>query len=197
MQNVLNDGDTATTSSATNQSAILLDQPSTSDDQSLNLNYDPSKSFNLFQKCRLYTCRYICFLDSETNSEIDSDTDSDEESEPIQISLQRWCINNLGVTHTAINQLLVILRNNGFVQLPKDARTLLKTPKKLEIATMSEGFYSHVGMAKSILYQMPYIIKKVFSGELIVDINIDGLPITKRLSGWILANIRDDSQSRM
>lgn len=38
------------------------------------------------------------------------------------------------------------------LQLPRTARTLLKSPAKINIRRMSPGFYAHYGILKAITY---------------------------------------------
>ncbi|KAL5236921.1 hypothetical protein ACI65C_004331 [Semiaphis heraclei] len=57
------------------------------------------------------------------------------------------------VSHNFVNELLEILRCEG-LKLPKDVRTLLRTPKNHEILVMDPGTYIHLGiefMLKPIL----------------------------------------------
>lgn len=81
-----------------------------------------------------------------------------------------------GVSLAAVNDLLSILREDGRInQLPKDARTLVQTPKMIPVVHLSNGRYAHIGLAKSLLKQLP-----LYDYEpILLDINIDGLRITK------------------
>lgn len=93
--------------------------------------------------------------------------------------MRRWYNRNPGVTHVAMNELLAILGSNSFENLPKDARTLLKTPTTSAVIPLIQGSYVHVGIATSILKQMPLIIPFITSDVISIDISIDGLPISK------------------
>lgn len=88
----------------------------------------------------------------------------------------------MGVTHIAVTEILAIFRENGFLNLPKDARTLLKTPAKSSISKFANGSYAHIGMAKSLMHQLPLIDTNVSVESLLIDINIDGLPISRSSS---------------
>lgn len=83
------------------------------------------------------------------------------------------------VSHNFVNELLEILRCEG-LKLPKDVRTLLRTPKNHEILVMDPGTYIHLGiefMLKPILLEYFNYIQMFDIIEL--GLNIDGLPITK------------------
>lgn len=84
------------------------------------------------------------------------------------------------ISHNCCNSLLQILRSEG-LEVPKDVRTLMKTPKNHEIVPISGDSYVHLGIKNMLLpflsrhnaqvYITPHILK--------IGINIDGLPIAK------------------
>jgi len=83
------------------------------------------------------------------------------------------------VSHNFVNELLEILRCEG-LKLPKDVRTLLRTPKNHDIIVMDPGIYIHLGtefMLKPILLEYFNYIEMFDIIEL--GLNINGLPITK------------------
>lgn len=83
------------------------------------------------------------------------------------------------VSHNFVKELLEILRCEG-LKLPKDVRTLFKTPKNHDIIVMDPGTYIHLGtefMLKPILLEYFNYIKMFDIIEL--GLNIDGLPITR------------------
>ncbi|KMQ85462.1 atp synthase subunit mitochondrial [Lasius niger] len=67
--------------------------------------------------------------------------------------LQNWSF-EFKIWHSVINALMEILRNaphSQFKTLPKDARALLKTPKKTaEIVALSGGSYYHFGLSNTL-----------------------------------------------
>nr|CAI5827138.1 unnamed protein product [Callosobruchus analis] len=90
----------------------------------------------------------------------------------------RECFVQHNVSQSCINDLLGILRSHGHA-LPKDARTFMHTPKQNEIKTfpLCGGHYIHFGLAVGIQH---HILKyQVEQTELLLNINIDGLPISK------------------
>nr|CAI5853014.1 unnamed protein product [Callosobruchus analis] len=76
--------------------------------------------------------------------------------------LQLWAVSH-SIPQNAVTDLLGILRHHTSYVLPKDCRTLLKTPRAIEILQLGNGSYCHIGLK-----------------ELLV--NIDGLPISKSSS---------------
>lgn len=88
-------------------------------------------------------------------------------------------ISDYHISHNCVNELLQILRSEG-LDLPKDVRTLLKTPKTHEIINVYPGSYIHIGveyMVSPIL--VAYFDKLKCTNLIQLSINIDGLPITK------------------
>jgi len=94
--------------------------------------------------------------------------------------LQKWIINN-NVTHSTLNSLLNILRAEfGYNYLPKDARTLLKTPNNTHAKKLGSGLYYYFGINETLsnLCNKQNVVIK-FNEEIILAANIDGLPLSK------------------
>lgn len=99
--------------------------------------------------------------------------------------LRNWAVNRK-INHAALNELLVILRKYGFSWLPKDSRTILETPRKLNITDIpfiggcnkiSTGKYWYNGVENSL---KNILSNKIDSDTTIyISINVDGLPIYK------------------
>jgi hypothetical protein len=92
---------------------------------------------------------------------------------------------------------LQILSKHGHNDLPRDARTLLNTPRPgtHNIKTLSKGQYVHYGILKA-LTSIGSCFPHAFDYRDIInlDINIDGLPISKSSKSqlWpILGRISD------
>ncbi|XP_053674060.1 uncharacterized protein LOC128724359 [Anopheles nili] len=99
------------------------------------------------------------------------------------------CLRYLAIWHqlprSAVNMMLAILRMKLDLDLPKDARTLVRTPTQLrnEIVAIRGGDYSYGGL-KSVLtkYVTPLTLSKTFNPEAThfsLDVSIDGLPLHK------------------
>ena len=69
--------------------------------------------------------------------------------------------------------MLSILRQEG-IDVPKDSRTLLKTPRNVEIISRDEWSYHYVGIQKSINLLAANSFPVI---QLII--NVDGLPLFK------------------
>lgn len=101
--------------------------------------------------------------------------------------LRNWAIEK-NINKRALTALLKILRSCGFA-LPKDSRTLLETPRKVEIVNLAGGKYWHNGLE----HCLTQVFSKLSSNLCVrLNINIDGLPLFKSspITFWpILANV--------
>lgn len=144
-----------------------------------------------------------CTLPDDFNSDVSNvfstdNTSSDvhvivasEDKENIQENINKtsefsnwlcsWALKH-NITHTALSELLSKLHTCDYADLPKDARTLLNTPRNsiVEIWAENESFF-HYGLKKSIIEQLKRAcIKFIMENKVImIDLNIDGLPISK------------------
>lgn len=95
--------------------------------------------------------------------------------------LAQWALEH-NIAHRSLTPLLGILRTHGcFQSLPKDARTLLKTPRNTaDVAGVSElppGLYCHYGLRRGLervlacLDGCPQLVS--------LNFNIDGIPLSK------------------
>jgi len=126
----------------------------------------------------------IPYVDNHNKFQVTNNTPLSIENNATQnLSLSnklRSLIVKYKVSHNCCNSLLQILRSEG-LEVPKDVRTLMKTPKNHEIVAVSGGSYVHLGIKNMLLpflskhnaqvYITPHILK--------IGINIDGLPIAK------------------
>ncbi|XP_050519447.1 uncharacterized protein LOC126893377 [Diabrotica virgifera virgifera] len=102
--------------------------------------------------------------------------------------LRHWAVKN-GIAHTHLNELLDILLSFGISGLPKDARTLVATPKLITTTKMSNGGeFWYNGIEKCLKnIELPNHIK-----EIKLNTHVDGIPIGKssKQQFWpILMNI--------
>lgn len=85
--------------------------------------------------------------------------------------------NNL--TRACVNELLAIFRQEGH-ELPKDARTLLKTPRSVIISQKCGGEYAYYGLEQVIIKNL--VKHESFLEEhdsIALKVNIDGTPLHK------------------
>ncbi len=94
----------------------------------------------------------------------------------LDFKLRKWAVKN-NIRLFALSELLKILKNEGHPSLPIDARTLLKTPSKVNIMKMGSGEYWYGGLKD----KLTDLCKKtnIGSNTLKLTIHIDGTPIYK------------------
>lgn len=93
--------------------------------------------------------------------------------------LQRWTIRNR-ISYVALNELIAILKPK-YPELPRDARTLLGTMRKVNAKDVESGRYYHFGInycVEKLAETLQYSFKDLEIIEIII--NIDGLPLSKR-----------------
>ncbi|KAG8197853.1 hypothetical protein JTE90_024254 [Oedothorax gibbosus] len=101
-----------------------------------------------------------------------SPSGSDEVTKYLKENLSRWSSDH-SITHVAMNHLLGILIPI-YPNLPKDARTIMQTPRELKLKQLSTGHYYHMGLSNAL--------RKLHlneTKEILLDFNIDGLPLYK------------------
>lgn len=115
-----------------------------------------------------------------------SETDTATE---IAEKLRYWTVHHR-ITKSALNDLLVILILAGLTYLPKDGRTLMRTPKRVEISVLSKGKIWYYGLKNCLQNALAHISHAI---TITLNFNFDGLPIAKssNVQFWpILSNIR-------
>lgn len=90
-----------------------------------------------------------------------------------QENLKGWAVKHR-ITKIAINDLLSILIAAGFAYLPKDSRSLMKTPSNVEFHNLSKGQLWYRGITEN-LQRIFRNIKRGYSIKL--DFNFDGVPL--------------------
>lgn len=133
----------------------------------------------------------------------------DKETPSLKAELREWC-KCFNITNIALTNLLHILRSHSdFGNLPLDSRTLLKTPRSVNVRNdVAGGSYAYFGVASGIgkvfsntsfVPKYHELIAKTMNTENMITIsaNIDGLPIRKssHISLWpILAVVDQDPE---
>lgn len=146
------------------------------------------------------TSHYFCenvalFEDSEeesTLSELEYSSDFDDSAknsyqiENIETFLTKWTF-RYNIRRNALNTMIKFLKTNGFPTLPADSRTLLKTPKTRTVIQIAPGHYIHIGV-KNSLHKFLSKFQNNFPQVLLLDINIDGVKISKSSSSgfWVI-----------
>ena len=116
-------------------------------------------------------------ISSDSDNDGSLDSVADDSRTDLKSKLAQWCI-DYSVKNDASTALLHILRDNGHMELPKDSRTLKKTPRDIELKDLAGGQYYHFGLETSIQHVLSD--KKLTNGQLLrLQINVDGLPVHK------------------
>lgn len=116
---------------------------------------------------------------------------------PIKNELRKWVL-KYHISQAALKEMLDIFNRNTNVQLGKDPRTLMRTPKETIITDIDEGKgqYWHQGL-KTCLERCFSKINQPIS--ISININIDGVPLfrSSNKTFWpILFNIHEYPQIR-
>ena len=114
-------------------------------------------------------------LDEEEKLEIDIE----ENGENILSDIAEWVPKNV-ITHTALRELLVILKNHGHPSLPRDPRSLLRVPRITGSTQECGGDYVYLGLRSVISNFLSNPANNCDILELII--NTDGLPLFKSAS---------------
>ncbi|KAJ8953340.1 hypothetical protein NQ314_007371 [Rhamnusium bicolor] len=155
----------------------------------------------------------ICVLGENVNTPCNTQTETKTESIemmhscegsnnhsldlPFREKLTSWAVNE-NISQSSLNKLLEILKTekdtSSFKNLPKDSRTLLQTPKKVDIVKLGSGFYYYFGISNSINRLIASNNCKLSDDTCFeLAVNIDGLPISNSSSSclWpILAQVK-------
>lgn len=115
------------------------------------------------------------FSDQESSTS-SSDLDSESEQESLVHCLRRWyCSSRINLSQ--LKSLLSELKH-FHPDLPSDLRTIVSTAVSTEVRSLSNGEYVHIGIQQRMVRRAPSGIQPD-TNRLGIDINIDGLPISK------------------
>ena len=144
--------------------------------------------------CGLEEIQNIDYCMQDEDFDIDS---PDEEYDNIKLrdNLRAWAVEtNTPISH--LSSLLAVLNKHlPDADLPKDGRTLLSTPKSIEVEKKAGGSMHYFGIAKGVLARMQESPTLTIAQTLHLQINIDGMPLFKSSNNqfWpILALIEED-----
>lgn len=147
-------------------------------------------------------------IEISQNNQADSDTDEEDESYEKPTSkpddtnskdtdkmaefveeFLMWCLTSQ-LSRDNLKALMAMLRKYFNAPLPKDPRTLLKTPKSTKLYEMSNGSYWHYGL-KNILNKIinKYEAHKIDVKTIKLSLNIDGAQVgnSSRKGLWIIS----------
>lgn len=116
----------------------------------------------------------IAFEEIENvNAAVNNGNHSANDGFDLTEKLKIWAINHR-ITHAAISDLLKILILAGFTFLPKDSRTLMSTPKYVDIKPMGNGKYWYQGIHVCMLALFNKLNRDML---LHLDFNFDGMQL--------------------
>lgn len=96
----------------------------------------------------------------------------------LSAQLAHWA-KNFQVPHNAVNNLLQLLRVHH-PDLPKDTRTLLKTPRHCDVKEIAEGSYHYFGVETSLVkILLPKVDSLKEADQISLQCNVDGIPLFK------------------
>lgn len=108
-------------------------------------------------------------------SNIQSDNCCDDKASDVSNKLIEWAMHH-HITKAATSDLLKILNYAGLTFLPKDSRTLLKTPVHVPITNLSNGQLWYNGIENCLTNIFRGLDRNI---SVTLDFNFDGLPIYK------------------
>lgn len=104
---------------------------------------------------------------SDSDTPVLSDNEfSNFSQNDLQVSLAAWATRNR-CRQVCVTELLAILRLNGHSELPKDPRTLLKTPRNVTVAQTCGGEYVYIGIEKGIRLILKDFPQESYSSQMI------------------------------
>lgn len=161
--------------SANGSTAAHLTDNNEEDSSDLGLEAEEHPGTSVGPSCTYNSdieCQYSSSDNDEQNgNDINSATSFKEE-------LAEW-VSEAKVTRRDCGKLLTLLRNHG-CDLPKDRRTLLKTPRSVATEDRCGGKYVYFGMKKA-LHEVVLHTPNT-TDHLSVKVNVDGIPLYKSAS---------------
>lgn len=107
---------------------------------------------------------------SQTPSDVQFDKTSSSQEQ-----LRRWSL-KYNISKRAVTALLKILISFGWTWLPKDSRSLVSTPRNIEIDNLTNGKLWYNGITKNLEMIFANVKNNAIS-EFSLCFNLDGLPI--------------------
>lgn len=162
--------------SLTESSPNLENPQQTYDNEQFTASVDDSVDLNNenISNMPMFEAHSPVWSENESSDSSESDCDSDDQEANLSTLLVSWVAKH-NISHVAVNDLLVILRHYH-PYLPKDVRTLMKTPKSYEVLNVAGGSYYHFGIENWVMSIVTGIENVT---EVSLQVNIDGLPLFK------------------
>ena len=176
---------------------VSFSESDSSTDNYSSVHYNPTVSDSSDEAASLNISYAIHDLISSSENDSSSLSSDSETESNIQDFLREWFLSYKGLPINALTSLLKGLQK-WFPSLPAEGRTLLHTPRNVEIANMGNGLYHNFGISESLNKKLSTISLESLT-ELHLNINIDGLPVhnsTKNQFWPILASLQEDPEKR-
>lgn len=145
-------------------------------------DHHDSENSDFEENCDFSQFEEHSFLNNVTDNETLNIPQSDASKKTLIDQLSEWALKH-NINHRALSDLLGILKENfDNTTLPKDPRTVLKTPRNTGslIDEIKPGFYFHFGLENSLKNLLNRSkITNTINNILDICINIDGLPLSK------------------
>lgn len=132
-------------------------------------------------------------ISNEDNQQTDDFFASEDEDDDLADFLRSWAVTHR-IKHVAINSLLKILCKSGLSLLPKDCRTLLKTPQTVDIKPLGNGSIWYYTIRKCLEHTFSNTNRDL---EITLNFNFDGMPLfnSSQQEFWpMLASIRGNNR---
>ncbi|CAG9812907.1 unnamed protein product [Phaedon cochleariae] len=132
----------------------------------------PSKLISQVEVDHDSTATYFCSCDECTNPNF-------VDKQSMIEDLRSWAV-KFSVPLNHVTHLLKILHKHR-INVPVDARTLLKTPRSVEVSKVAPGTYSHMGIESQITRILDILPEgtQQLPKEIKLNINIDGTVISR------------------
>ena len=130
------------------------------------------------------TVEHLTDSDIDLDEERKMEIDFEENGEKISSDIAEWASKNL-ITHTALRELLIILKNHGHSDLARDPKTLVKVPRIIVSTQKCGADYVYLGLRSIISNYLSNLANNCAIVELVI--NIDGLPLFKSASTHLWA----------
>lgn len=158
------------------ENAAICDNENAMLDESLYCSSDSCIDSNSYINVNISS---VDNVDKLSNNITDNDSNTGTDI-PLVSKLSKWAIEE-NITLSALKNLLPILRDiPGCGNLPKDPRTVMKTPSSIVVSTLASGTYYYFGIEKTLnLFCTNNKIDIQENEDFLLAVNIDGLPLSK------------------
>ncbi|XP_045034596.1 uncharacterized protein LOC116918629 [Daphnia magna] len=120
------------------------------------------------------------YEDGSGKQEIFDDNDVGNDERPTFRQLFSVWVTIWGICQNAVDDLLSLFRSQSWgLDLPKTCRSLLKTPRSVNVKDIPPGKYHHFGILNGIIRILNLISESDIPFEIFIFVNVDGLPIAK------------------